>query len=241
MHLLVTRSPPDGERQADELRARGHEVLIEPLLQVDFLDVGRLPLKGVQALIATSRNGLRALARNEALGKAKKLPIFVVGPGTAAMAAALGFTDIRQGEGTADSLGELIARESEPGKGVLLHLAGERLAVDLKGDLEARDFNVDQPKLYRTLPAHVLSRPLRKIIASGDLDAVLLMSPLTARTWADLLIGAGLSEAALGIRHYCLSPAVGDGLAGLGAVAVDIADTPNENSLLALVARKTAH
>lgn len=241
MHLLVTRSPPDGERQADAVRARGHEVTVEPLLEVQFVDVGRLPLKGVQALIATSRNGLRALARNEALSKATTRPIFVVGPGTAAMAAALGFTDIHEGEGTAKTLGALIARESQPEKGILLHLAGERLAADLKGDLEARDFSVDQPRLYNTRPAHVLSRPLRKIIASGELDGVLLMSPLTARTWADLLISTGLSEAALGIRHYCLSPAVGDGLTGLGAVARDIADIPNEDGLLALVARKTAH
>ncbi len=241
MHLLVTRAPPDAERQADELRARGHEVSVEPLLGVEFLDTGRLPLKGVQALIATSRNGLRALARNEALGRAARRPLFAVGPATAAMAAALGFSDIRQGEGTASALAELVVEACKPEEGALLHLAGERLAADLRGQLETHGFSVDQPRLYRTIPASALSGGIREAVASGDIEGVLVMSPLTARTWADLLIGAGLREAGQGIRHFCLSQAVADGLAGLGAVAIDIAETPREDDLLALVARKTAH
>jgi len=35
MYLVVTRPQPDGERTAAALRARGHTVLIAPLMRVE--------------------------------------------------------------------------------------------------------------------------------------------------------------------------------------------------------------
>ena len=38
MKLLVTRPEPDGERTAEALRARGHEVLLAPMLRMQAVD-----------------------------------------------------------------------------------------------------------------------------------------------------------------------------------------------------------
>ncbi|RMF11057.1 MAG: uroporphyrinogen-III synthase [Alphaproteobacteria bacterium] len=241
MRLLVTRPAPDAERQAEALRMRGHEVLVHPLLQIEFLDAGRLPLKGVQALVATSRNALRALARNEAKPKAVRRPLFVVGPATAAMAAALGFSEVTQGEGTAESLVPLIAGQCPAAKGRILHLAGERLAFDLKGALEARGLSVEQQVVYRALPVARLQPEVRTALADAALDAVVLMSPATARCWVRLSREAGLEARAAAVRHYCLSDAVAGALEDLGPDKVLIPEVPQEDRLLALIARDTAH
>lgn len=241
MRLAVTRPMPDAERQAEALRERGHEVLVEPLLRVEFLDSGALSLDGVQALIATSRNGLRALARNDALTQAKTLPLFAVGPATAAMGNALGFGEVIEGDGTAAALVPVIAKKCDVQGGTLLHLAGERLAADLKGDLEGLGFTVLQPRLYRTVEAQSFSREMERAITSGALDGVLLMSPATARTWARLVLGSKFSRGGAAIRYFCLSQSVADGLAKLGEAETLVAETPQEDRLLALVARKTAH
>ncbi len=241
MRLAVTRPEPDAERQAETLRESGHEVLVEPLLHVEFLDTGALPLDGVQALIATSRNGLRALARNDSLAQARGLPLFAVGPATATMGRALGFGEVIEGSGTAAALIPLIAENCNTQNGALLHLAGERLAADLKGDLEGLGFSVSQPRLYRTVAVGSFSSEMEEAIASGALDGVLLMSPATARTWTSLIRASAFYRSGADIRYFCLSQSVADGLAELDGAEIHVAETPQEDRLLALVTRKTAH
>jgi len=91
MRLLVTRPEPDALKLRAALEEHGHEATVEPLLSVSFEDGDELDLDGVQALIATSRNGLRALKSHPALAEARALPLFAVGGATAKEARALGF------------------------------------------------------------------------------------------------------------------------------------------------------
>jgi uroporphyrinogen-III synthase len=240
MRLLVTRPRPDADTQAERLRAMGHEALAEPLIEIVNCDIGRLPLEGVQALVATSRNGLRALARNEALESARKLPLFAVGPATASLGEALGIRRIHVCDGRATDMADRIARECAPGAGCILHLAGSRLASDLKGDMEALGFRVEQPRLYESVRVPALSDELVTRLAADGLDGVLLMSPFTARSWVELVREARVSDQAMHLRHYCLSDAVAEGLDGFAAGQVAVAQNPSEDDLLALIDRETA-
>ena len=74
MRLLVTRPEPDAAQFKERLAALGHAGLVAPLISIEFAK-GQIPLNGVQALVATSRNALRALARSPSLAKAIVLPI----------------------------------------------------------------------------------------------------------------------------------------------------------------------
>lgn len=241
MRLMVTRPRPDADAQADALRRGGHEVLVEPLLRVEFLASVELPLEGVQALIATSRNGLRALTQNAALARTGLPPLFAVGGATAAYARELGFTDITEGAGSAAALARLIARRCDPADGPLLHLAGERLAFDLEAALPG--FDLRQPVLYRTVRSEALSAAAREAIATGALDGVVLMSLETARAWAALVQAADLAAPARALRCYCLSRQVAEGLAELapGGSCLRVARLPREDALLALIACEAAH
>ena len=100
MRLLVTRPEPDALKLQAVLEDRGHEATVEPLLHVSFEDASRLELDGVQALVATSRNGVRALRSTALLPRARTLPLFAVGTATAAEARALGFEMVVTGAGT---------------------------------------------------------------------------------------------------------------------------------------------
>src|SRR5262245_44640039 len=87
MRLLVTRPEPDALKLGALLEEAGHEATIEPLLSVSFEGGEPIELEGAQALIATSRNALRALKDSPAqLAEAKGLPLFAVGKATAAEA-----------------------------------------------------------------------------------------------------------------------------------------------------------
>ena len=60
MRLLVTRPEPDGERTAQALRARGHAVVLAPLLRTEPVAFA-LPDQAFAAVVLTSANAARAV------------------------------------------------------------------------------------------------------------------------------------------------------------------------------------
>lgn len=239
MHLLVTRPEPDARELRARLEALGHRVTIEPLLRIELVP-DAIDLKGAQALIATSRNGLKALAESAVLPEALKLPIFTVGPATATLARSLGFARVTSGPASARELAPVIAALADPSAGPLLHLAGDVLATDLGAALQTAGFAVRQEIVYRSVPAHELSATTVEALSRGDIDAVILLSPRTAEIYAELIARNGLEHAARRLAHYCLSANVAAGLASLAPDEVAIAVQPNSEEMLALIARKAA-
>src|SRR5713101_572214 len=90
MRALVTRPREQSETLAAALASRGVEAIIEPLIEVHYCQA-TIPLAGVQAILCTSANGVRALARSS---DERRLPLFAVGDATAARARAEGFAAV---------------------------------------------------------------------------------------------------------------------------------------------------
>jgi len=235
MRLLVTRPEPDALKLRAALEEHGHHATVEPLLQVSFEDADPVDLDGVQALIATSRNGLRALKSHSALAEARGLPLFAVGGATAKEARALGFEMVVTGAGTAQELVVHIVSALDPAAGLLLHLAGDTLAGDLRGALEEHGFRVLQPQVYRMLAATVLSEDTVEQLAMGEIDGVILLSPRTTQVYATLMRKQGLATVAHGLAHFCLSAEVARRLEPLGKVRTQIAEAPRLEEVLALI------
>jgi len=239
MRLLVTRPEPDAGREAEQLTARGHEPVLAPLLAIAFDRAAPLELAGAQTVLATSRNALRALAAHPAFAEARKLPLLAVGDATASEAQALGFADVTIGPGTGAKLAKLIANEFEPERGPLVHLSGETVAFDLKSALEAEGFTVRRFVLYRAVPSAALPDEALSRLESGELDGVILMSPCTAKTFAELVARHGLVKQAKSLVCYCLSEAVAGAVRPLGA-KVQVAARPREEDVLALLDSEAA-
>jgi uroporphyrinogen-III synthase len=235
MRLLITRPEPDALKLAGVLEELGHEATVEPLLSVSFEDTDRIELDGAQALIATSRNALRALKASAALAEARGLALFAVGRATAAEGRALGFATVVTGAGTAAELVGHIVSALDPAAGLVVHLAGDTLAFDLEAELEAHGFRVMQPLVYRMLPAQALSDATVEQLGMGEIDGVILMSPRTAEVYAALVKKHGLAAAVRPLPHFCLSQAVARRLRPLGDVRAEIAEAPRLEELLALV------
>jgi len=239
MRLLVTRPEPDAHRQGEALAARGHDVVVSPLLAIEAVTGVSLELEDAQALIATSRNALRALASHPELGAALRLPLFAVGEATAKQAAGLGFGAVTAAAGTGETLARLISDRLDPSDGPLVHLAGETVAFDLKSALRLKGFTVKQPVLYRAVAAPALSEEAISRIKSGALDGVILMSPRTAAIFADLVRRQGAVTQASRLICYCLSAAVAQAVRSLGATTI-VAVEPREEELLALISTEAA-
>ena len=237
MRLLITRPEPDGRELKDALSAQGHEVTLEPLLHIEFLPIAANTLENVQALLVTSRNGVRALAARAAAEAVRDLPIFCVGEGTAEAARENGFQHVTTGAGTARDLVPLVAAKAEPASGALLHIAGEHLAFDLAAALTDQGFDAHTLTAYRAVSASALSPSAAQSLREGHMDAVVLMSPRTATIFAQLVADSLLTESAKKLRYFCLSERVAEALGELAPGRREIAATPNSQAMLAAIAR----
>jgi uroporphyrinogen-III synthase len=238
MRLIVTRPEPDGSREAALLTARGHLPVLAPLLKIEFSNTP-LELTGAQALIATSRNAIRALSAHPQRDEAVKLRLFAVGEATTDEARKLGFGDVVTGPGTATELGVLIARCVRPERGPLVHLAGDTLAFDLSSALKLQGFTVRKALAYRAVPVEALAGPVVEMLEAHRIDGVILMSPRTAGIFAALLAKHRLVTQAKRLICYCLSEAVAEEVAALHC-AIRVAAHPREEDVLALLDSEAA-
>jgi uroporphyrinogen-III synthase len=237
MHLLLTRPEPDSEAMVVRLERLGHRVTRCPLLEIRYENHAPPTLDGVQAIVATSRHGLRSLARRGLSGEALARPVFAVGWATAEEARTLGFSRVIEGPASARDLVPLIAGKAQPADGALLYPAGDVLAFDVKTALEERGFAVHQEIAYRSVAAERLDPPVADAIRAGAIDGVLLMSPRTAAVFAELVRREGLAATAARLTFYCLSQSVAAALGPLAPRRVAVAVKPSSEELLALLAR----
>ena len=242
VRALITRPEEDAAPLAAALAERRIEVTLEPLLTIRPLPEAAIDLAGVQALLFTSANGVRALADlagARGLSGWRDLPVYAVGNATAVAARSVGFTRIESAAGDVAALARLVAARLDPTAGPLFHAAGSAVAGDLSGSLEQAGFTVRRAVLYEAKPADQLSPSTVTALANGAFDLALFFSPRTAATFVALVRAAGEGVVA-GCRKttaLCLSPAVASALGELPWRGVQVAAQPELSALLDLVDR----
>jgi uroporphyrinogen-III synthase len=227
VRVLITRPRADAETLAQALEARGHDVLVEPLLTILPI-AGAVPdLAGVQAILLTSAHALPALA-----GADPGRSVFAVGDASARAARTAGCGDVRAAGGDAASLGRLVIAQCRPAAGALLHLAGTDVRPGLAEALLAAGFDFRRQAVYRAVAAVALSQPTIAALRARTIDAVLLFSPRSAAIFADLIAGHGLSDCLGQSEAICLSDAVAAACHRLRWAAVRTAAQPEVEALL---------
>jgi len=238
MRLLVTRPEHDAADLARALKAKGHSVRLEPLLQIVPVPDATVPDGPFQALLVTSANGVRALALLPAVSRLSKLPVLAVGVASGDAAQAAGFATVQSAAGDLDDLARLVGKTCDPSGGPLLYVTGSVVSGDLKGVLERLGFRVDRAVLYDAVECHALSAITINELRNQELDGVLLYSPRSARIWARCVTAAKLGDATRALTHYCLSPSVARALEqeyGHRPPDIRTADTPSQEHLMALL------
>jgi uroporphyrinogen-III synthase len=229
MRALVTRPREESEALAVALATRGVEAVIEPLMVVHYCASAAPDLADVQALLCTSANGVRALAR--ASGE-RGLPLLAVGDATAARARAEGFTAVASAGGDATDLVRLAAEQLRPGEGRLLHISGNAVAGDFVGALRARGFTVERSVLYEARPNSALSPATAQVLRSRAIGFALFFSPRTAAIFVRLANDAGVAESCRAITAISISAAADAALAAVSWSARQVAESPDQPALL---------
>ncbi|MET4801846.1 uroporphyrinogen-III synthase [Bradyrhizobium sp. LB11.1] len=234
MSILVTRPHPDNVATADNLRARGHVVLLAPVLKFEPVVFHDASEADYSAIIVTSANAIRAAPQLRDLGLLE-LPLFAVGEHTAAVARDVGFTDVIVAGGDAAALRDKVMQSARAKvlkkKSTLLYLAGADLSRDLGGELGAEGFSVVTQTTYRMAPVKIFPRDVCEGFAAHGIEAVLHYSRRSARAFLDAARDEGVEISALAIPQCCLSETVASVLRDAGASQVLVAATSDENAL----------
>jgi uroporphyrinogen-III synthase len=229
LQALVTRPREEAETLAALLAARGVGALIEPLMQVHYHDMPALDLAGVQAVLCTSANGVRALAL--ASGE-RRVPLLAVGDATTARAREEGFVSVSSAGGDAAGLVRLTVESLLPQAGLLLHAGGSAVAGDLVGALRARGFTVERRVLYEARPITALSPAAVRALRAGAIDLALFFSPRTAAIFVRLAGDAGVARSCGTIAALSISAAVDAALGELSWGERRVAARPDQPALL---------
>jgi uroporphyrinogen-III synthase len=234
VRLLITRPEPDNERTEALLRQRGHEVVLAPLLHMEAVQTNLGDGPWV-ALVITSINAARAIARHPQFGRLKKLPVFAVGGRSAEAARVAGFANVVSAGGDARDLVRVISERLPHTDLPLLYLAGEDRATDIAAELAPQGLVVHTVTIYRAAKATSFSPYAYTALAAGTIGGVLHFSRRSVETYLHCAAAGDLLAEALAPSHYCLSQHVAEPLAAAGAKNIRIAARPNEAALLDLV------
>lgn len=208
--VLVLRPEPGASETVARARARGLDAVAIPLFAIEPMAWEVPDVARFDAVLFTSANAVRSAG--DQLRALAALPAYAVGETTAAAAREAGFEVVATGDSGVDRLLQTI----DPGL-ALLHLCG----LDRREPAEA-PHKMTPLVVYRAKPVEPPELP-----ASG---VVLIHSPRAARRLAELV------NERSGIAIAAISPAAA-AAAGGGWAAVEVADRPNDDALLAVAER----
>ena len=226
MLVLVTRPRQQAAETARLLRAAGHDVLLDPLLEISQLPPPMLEPGEVAAVAVTSANAAPAASAAPA-----DLPVFVVGEATARALRAAGRRPAGIAGGDGKALAALIAR-AVPAGGIVLHLCGREVREGLADELAAAGLAYRPAIVYEAVAAAALAPTTAAAIRERRLNAVLLYSPRSAALFAAHVKTAGLDRDLADVVAACLSEAVAAELAGLTFGSIRVADARDQKALL---------
>jgi uroporphyrinogen-III synthase len=233
MSVLVTRAAPGDQSTLKALQARGVRALSSPVLVTEFCAPPEPDWTGVQALLITSANAATAI---QSYAQAKAIPVLAVGDQTGAALKAAGFTNVESAHGDAAALLDLAAARLVPDAGKVVYLRGEEVATDLATALAGKGFSTESQIVYRTAPAPLLTDQAISAIRAGEATGVLFHSRRGAAAFLSLAVDSALTGHFNRMTAFALSARTAEPLdSGLWR-AIQVAPSPNEASLLSIIA-----
>ena len=230
LRALITRPREEAVRLAAELARRGIDALVEPMMEIHFRSNEVLNLDGVQAVLCTSANGVRALTR---VTEERDRLLLAVGDATASRARTEGFTNVASAGGSLTDLVRLAVMRLRPQGGQILHVAGDVVAGDLASALGEKGFTTERKVLYDARPIAALSRSSVRALCGRKIDFALFFSARTATIFVGLATGAGLAGCCRAITTLSISPAADAALSTMSWRDRHVAEKPTEAAMLA--------
>lgn len=231
---LITRPQEDSADAAIALARRGITPVLAPMMRIEYAEADiESEVTLAQAVLFTSRNGVRAFSR---LSQRRDVTVLAVGDSTASLARDSGFVNVESADGDSADLARLTIDRLDPANGLLFHAAGAAVAGDLTESLNKAGFKTVRRTVYEAKALDALADDTATALRDRTLDYVLFFSPRTGRIFIELVKKAGLEKTCDSLTAICLSEAVALEIADLEWRDTVIARLPTTTALLAVIA-----
>lgn len=214
--LIVLRPEPGASETVRRARERGLEAIAIPVFEVEPVDWAEPDPADFDALLLTSANA--AFHGGGGLKGLLDLPVYAVGKATAEAARKAGFLPEKAGDGGVDDLLATINPEMR-----LLHLTGQ----------DRRPATVER-KITAIPVYRSVALPAPAGLEQVESAVVLVHSPRAGQRFQELAQQLGLEKSSIAIA--AISKAASEA-AGAGWSSVAVAESPNDEALLALAMR----
>lgn len=230
--IVITKTEEDSAAYNEAVMAAGFTSLLEPILNVEYLDADFDDVTSDVPLVFTSSYGVRAFAQKcENRGN----PVYTVGRSTAETARILGFSSIECAAGNADDLIELLLQRQTTGLTSPIYVRADEISKDLRVVLAKNSMNMSEIIAYKTIPAENLSLNLLKSIDRSEIYAVMLFSNKGARIFGELIEQYGRTFRMKGIKALCISDSVVESVSVLPFQQAIVAGTPDRHGMMELL------
>ena len=236
--VLITRSLPAAATTAKRLKERGFNPLVLPLLQL-------MPLPSSESDQALLSNFEGDLIFTSATGVRFSPPhltrrvntAWCVGPSTAKAAEKAGFKTVRDANGSAKQLIELIQDECDPRLVQFLHLSHAAPRGHIVETLKEDGYSARRISLYDAAPTPNYAKRLAAALKQGEqVDAVMVHSPASGSRLANLWRSEHLGSQMAPPVFAVISEAAADPLREIAGDRLKVAEHPNDTAMIGLIA-----
>ncbi|MEX0954561.1 MAG: uroporphyrinogen-III synthase [Rhizobiaceae bacterium] len=236
MRVLVTRPEPDASKTAARLRDLGHEPIVLPLTEITALAPASPPdATEFDAVVLTSANAV-TFAPDRLAARFGDLPCFTVGERSGQAAFEAGFRTVVPADGDAHALVKLLAGKL-PAGARLLYLCGRLRRPVLEDEMSRRGYAVTALETYRTDRVDHAAPDAEAAAGKLPVDAALVYSRFGAERLSALVSMTALAPLVHNMRVVCMSGQTAGGLSDGLRMRAEIAASPAEDALIALLGR----
>jgi len=239
MHILLTRPYFQSLATQKELEASGNTVSFSPVLNIQQCEFDETIFGRSAGFIVTSANAAVQLCMRDEVDLS--LPIFAVGPATAAPLINAGFVNVHIAEGDAESLIPVILKRQSPSQGMLTYLSGQNVTEDIADTLQSHGYQAKRVIVYKASPIQRLPEATQNLFLQREVDIVVFMSYRTALHFTKLIEDAGWSNHLEHIKAVCMSEQVVKGLNTKHWQDIYVSQAPSLPSIYSEIYRLTGH
>lgn len=230
--ILITKTKEDSEIYAAAVREAGFEPLIEPMMDIEWLDFDPSGILAGSPLVFTSSHGVRAFAAKTA---ERDYPLYVVGRSTAETAQSLGFRSLEVVAANGEDLAELMLQPAKQGEKALIYLRGADISYDLSGFLRKNGVNMLEIVAYKAFPRENMSIDVLRSLDNREIYAVMLFSKRNARIFGELVEQYGRTVRLKYTKVLCISDAVLQSVSVLPFQQSLVAGDPDRHGMIGLL------
>jgi len=202
LRILFTKSQNSSENLIKQLLAKGHEVIIFPILNIKPLLQNKIDFKDFNSVIFTSANAIYNLESRENI---EHLNCFCVGEQTAAVAKKFGFLNIQITGNNYDQLKKYIFKSVDKSKDKFIYVRGEYISNDLEGDFKKEGIFIKAFINYTTELNTQIDPKLIADLKEKLIDVIFIYSKRAAGHLLKIILNNKIQDDLVNCNLNCIS------------------------------------